>query len=481
MIKNLVKRYPPEILQAISRVASDLRVEVYVVGGTVRDWMSGIEPRDLDLAVSGHALEFCRILARDISGTFVLLDSDEQTARVAWKGHDIDVALFRSGAREIEDDLVKRDFTINAMAFPFDLSLMEHARIEAVIDPSGGRHDLQQKIIRVLHPSSFVDDPLRILRAFRFFAETGFVIEDKTWKAITDYRQLLSSVSPERISYELHCIMGSKQSYHAFWELKKSGVLGDLFPELMLGAGLDQPSSHHLDVFQHNLEALRWMEVIVKNPAQFYPHQAELIETYLADDKRRLQLKWASLFHDLGKPAVSRIRDERITFYNHDQVGAALFKELARRLRWSNEIVERISRFISLHMWPFHLSNEQRKKGVTPRACLKLYKSAGQELPGLFLLAMADSLAGQGPGKPKEMENELRTLYDQVVAVCKKHVEPVLSAPRLVTGKDLIGMGLTPGPFFKDIFNMLEKAQVEGIIKNRKQAMELVEDFCANL
>ncbi len=476
---DVLKKYPGYLLDAIYNMAKHCDVDVYVVGGTVRDWVLDIEARDLDLAVSRSALDFARKLSREISATFVLLDEDEETARLVWQGLVVDVALFRDGTRDIRADLVKRDFTINALAIPYVSVLSGNVAKQSVIDPSGGLDDLDKKSIRVLTSQSFVNDPLRLLRAFRFAAETGFSIEDGTRQWIFEYRSLIRNVSPERISYELDCIMASRRAFETVSQLEKSSLLQEILPELMLGEGIQQPSSHHLDVFEHNLDALGWMEKIICNPFQFYPRQAAALAAYLSSEKRKIRLKWAALFHDLGKPAVSQIRQGRITFYNHDRVGADLFTSIAKRLRWSNEKTQCIGRFISLHMWPFHLSNERRKKGVTSRACLKLYKAVDEDLPGLFLLAMADSLAGRGPGKPPDMERELAELYEQVLEVCKNQVEPVLSGPPLVTGKDLIDMGLAPGPLFKEILSEIETAQVEGKVTSPQQARNLVRDFVA--
>ena len=134
---KLANKYPRSLLQAISTLALHFHIEVFVVGGTVRDWLRGKEAKDLDLAVSGHALDFAKRLAADISGTFVLLDDVEQTARVVWGDIVVDVTVFRSGVTRIEDDLVKRDFTINGLAIGFepDMSLLD---LEKVIDPSCG-------------------------------------------------------------------------------------------------------------------------------------------------------------------------------------------------------------------------------------------------------------------------------------------------------------------------------------------------------
>ncbi|MEW6290172.1 MAG: HD domain-containing protein [Thermodesulfobacteriota bacterium] len=473
-----MQKYPDRLCRAIQAMAARYGAGVFVVGGTVRDWLRGVAARDLDLAVSRSALDFAKALAHELRAAFVLLDEDEQTARVVWGDYVVDVAGFRGGARDIRQDLVKRDFTINALALPFAQYMTSFAADRRmIIDPADGLTDLQGGIIRLFGPQSLTDDPLRLLRAFRFFAEAGFVIEPKSWQWIIENRALIAAVSPERISYELDCIMASHRAFAAILLLEKADILPLLFPELGMGAGINQPASHHLDVLGHNLEALRWMERIIDRPADFYPSQGVALAEYLAPVKRVIWLKWAALFHDLGKPAALRLIDQRITFYNHDRIGVELVGALAGRLRWSKEKAERISRFVALHMWPFHLSNVRRKKGVTARACLKIYKAAGEELPGLFLLAMADSLAGQGTGKPDAMEEELVALYTQVLEVCRTQVQPVLAGPRLVTGRDLLALGLEAGPVFKDILAEVEQAQVEGKLNSREQALAWVRHF----
>lgn len=474
-------RYSDFLLKAIGSLATRLAVEVFVVGGTVRDWLRDICPRDLDLVVSHSALDFARKLAADLHGTFVLLDEEEQTARVIWQKKVVDIAGFRGGVRDIYSDLLLRDLSINSMAILFqDFTKSNKPKEELLIDPADGLSDLRKGVIRLLGQRALTDDPLRLLRAFRFFAENGFVIEACSWRLIVTFRELLHSVSPERMSHELDCIMASCRAADTVELLVRAGVLPLLFPELAMGAGIRQPASHHLDVMKHNIEALRRMEEVLSQPTDYYPEQGEEISRYLASEKRILWLKWAALFHDLGKPSARKIIDQRITFYNHDRVGVELVAAIAQRLRWSKEKTSIVSQLVALHMWPFHLSNARRKKEITAKACLKLYKATGNDLTGVFLLAMADSLAGQGSGKPQNMEKELAALYRQIHDICKTRVEPVFSSPRLVTGNDLIALGLTPGPYFKKILSEVENAQVEGKISDRGQALDWLRQLCAS-
>jgi poly(A) polymerase len=211
----------------------------------------------------------------------------------------------------------------------------------------------------------------------------------------------------------------------------------------------------------------------LENPDQFFP-AVSVIGQYLEDVNIKVVLKWAALLHDVGKPDAMKIREQRITFYNHDRAGFEICKDIGSRLRWSREVISQISCLVGYHMWPFHLSNVARKGEVSSKAILRMVKTIGDDLPGLFILAMADSLAGQGPGKPENMEMELVDLLLKVDEVVRKQIQPVMTGPKLINGHDLIKLQLRPGPDFRDILDEIERAQVDGIISNREQAVDLL-------
>ena len=481
-MKNLAQdwlaQYPESLRRGLAAVANHFSIPMYVAGGAVRDWLGGSQCHDLDLAVPADGVACARFLADRLGGAFVPLDEQEGVARVVWLDYEIDFSRFREGAESIEEDLARRDFTINSLGVAVDTNsggLLAPCRI---IDPVGGLADLERGMIRASADSVFRADPLRLLRAYRFMAAFGFRIDPQTEKRIAAESFLLADTAMERIAGELDLIMASCRAAETVALMAASGLLWVVFPELRSGEGMVQPSSHHLDVFSHNLEALRCMENILAHPAQWYPGHGVRFADYLSVDRRWLWLKWAALFHDLGKPVCHRIRDGRVTFYNHDQAGGRFFAEIAKRLRWSREDGKQVSRLIELHMWPFHLNNARRKTGITPRACLRLVKAAGDELPGLFLLAMADSLAGAGPGKPEGMEEDLAGLYDQVEAVYQKSIRPVFENPRLLTGHDLINVfGLDSGKVVGQILKGIEEAQVAGEIADRSEAEAWVRTF----
>jgi len=452
--------------------------QMYVTGGAVRDWLRGGHPNDLDITLAGDALAAARLFARATGGVFVLLDADEGVARVVSPGLNVDFSCFREGTTEIAADLARRDFSINAMGVAISPVSGTLVAPYIVIDPLGGAADLARGLVRAPEAAVFDRDPLRLLRAFRFAATLGFTLEAQTADWLKERCILIRRPAPERLRYELELIMASPRAAAACAAMFEFGLLLEIFPELAVGAGMLQPASHHLDVLEHNLAALCRMEELLRDSSPFFPSgQAEFAE-YLALPGRRELLKWAALFHDLGKPAtLAHKADGRATFHNHDQVGAKIFTELARRLRWSRERSAVVARLIELHMYPFHLNNALQKTGISPRACLRLVKAAGVELPGLFLLAMADSLAADGVLKPAGMEESLAHLRQRIEEVNRESVRPVLSGPKLIDGEDLKALGLTPGVIFREILEGIEQARVEGEVTCREEALTWAQRF----
>ena len=474
------------LLAHLRAISARERTPLYLACGTVRDLLMARTPADIDLTVPEGGRAWAAALQRLTGGAYVPLGKDEDAARVVWQGRDIDFSSFREGAASIEAELTRRDITINSMAISLEPLLSGQAgeASVAVIDPAGGLKDLEQRLIRATFAETFESDPLRLLRVYRFAAVLGFRVEAETAALVAGQKELISRVATERVTHELDLIMASDQAHETVAAMAKSGLLFEVIPELRAGMGMAQPSSHHLDVFAHSLEALRWMQQVQAQPGRYFSGDAAALAGYLAQGRNRVRLRWAALLHDLGKPATVTIdqdRGGRITFYNHDQAGARMVGELGRRLRWSGEDTSAVANLVGLHMRPFHLGNVRRQQGdLSLKACLRLVRGVGDALPGLFLLSMADALAGQGEGRPAEVEKEVAELFARMEAVRREHVQPVRSRPPLITGQDLISeLGLAPGPVFREVLERVEEANMEGTITTRQQALDLARSYLA--
>lgn len=473
--------FPVTVVSGVLAVAAELQVGAWVAGGTVRDWVLLRSPKDLDLTISGSAEQFCRCLLRKFGeGALVPLGTaDEEACRVVWRDWVIDVSSFRGSARSIEDDLVLRDFTINAMALPLQVLVDGQGEL---IDPLGGLRDLGRGILTHCD-LSFESDPLRILRGFRFSACYGFEIADATLIAMTNCVPRLAGIAAERISVELDLIISSTDGAKIFRSMQRLGILELLIPELSAGQGVEQPIFHHLDVFEHSLAALEHMTKLVGGKNNCYLGAVDdKGATFDATLVKRLC--WAALLHDVGKPATRAIRPDkgnRVTFYGHDEVGGRLVRQIAKRLRWSKETRESVAHLVTMHMHPFHLCTVQDKEMISRRAALKMYHRAGELLLPLFMLAMSDSLASEGEDKPPGMEESLVRLYRRIDDVCEEFIYPVLRGKKLLTGKDLMDVfQLQPGPFIGELLGKLEEAQVEGEIVSRDEALGWAKKYIEN-
>lgn len=476
-LAGLSSCYPVEVMAALGQTCRDLGVRAYAVGGTVRDLLMGRPPGDLDLTVEGGAHRFCRrLMSRLGGGAFVELGTeDEEGARVVWQGLDIDVSSFRGSCCSLIEDLGLRDFTINCLAVP--LPVDGGVELE-LIDPLSGLADIAAGVIRHC-ARAFDDDPLRLLRAYRFAAVLDFRIASGTEQAIENCAPRIAGVAAERLSHELHRILATERAAETLWRMHGVGLLRALLPELYSGVGVAQPGFHHLDVFHHNFQALREMEQILAGMERIYPGMAARVAPLNED--ALCCLKWAALLHDVGKPGArgeSEKEAGRVTFYGHDELGRELVETVGARLKWSNEERQGVGQLVAMHMHPFHLCTARKGGRLTRRAVLKLCDRAGSQLEHLFLLAMADSLAGQGELKPETMEQELVDLYHEVIEVYDERIRPVLENPPLLGGRDLIEeFRLTPGPVFSEILSELKALRVEGVVNDREEALAWVGRF----
>lgn len=237
------------------------REDLFIVGGAVRDFLLSKRITDLDIAVKYDIYNLYQYLAEVLSFSPVPLSEEFGIYRLAKGGYTLDLTLYRG--ETIEEDLRERDFTFNAMAIPLE-GLFEGPFY--LYDPFYGYSDLQKGIIRALGEENIKKDPLRILRGYRFYALNYGYLEEKTRVYFQNQAQKLLLIAPERLSMELKYILISDKAYLAFKAMDEDRVLEILFPEIIPAKGLPQPSFHHLDVFAHSLEALKWSEIILKEP-----------------------------------------------------------------------------------------------------------------------------------------------------------------------------------------------------------------------
>jgi poly(A) polymerase len=444
----------------------------YIVGGTVRDILMGRSPADLDLAVGCGTGAFARSCADTLGGSAFAMDEARGVYRVALRHGAVSHLDVSPLAGTVKDDLAARDFTINAMAL--DMAGGNGGGIE-IIDPFGGQDDISAGVIRVLGRQAFVSDPLRLLRAFRLSGELGFHVEEATLAYITELAPLIDKVSCERVRDELYLILGGKGSADVFRGMEDAGLLGRIIPETVPMAGLVQGGPHEFGLLEHSLRAMEHAEAVMDDTVRYFGSDAKSIDEYLdtnADGAFGMRglVKLCALLHDAGKPATMKLVEGRPRFFGHADAGAKMLENIGARLRMSERAVRTLSLVASLHMRPLGLSQET----PTKRAVHRLVRDAGDALPALLIVALADALA------TREGQFEQATDVEGMVRRAAgyyfgEHAEA--RANPLITGRDLIGeFGLEPGPLIGRILRDVEEKRAEGALNSREGALGYVRE-----
>ena len=479
---------PPRIprqnlLKRIGELGQREGIEVYAVGGFVRDWLLQRSIEEIDLVVVGDGPAFARKVA-DMLGLrpskktpkWPVVFEAFGTAMLQHLGTRLEFVgarkeAYRTTSRKpvvtpgsLEDDLLRRDFTINTLA----MVLMGEG-FGQVIDRYHGLDDLEQKIIRTpADPEkAFSDDPLRILRAIRFASQLHFGIARSVLEAMRGMKERLAIVSQERITEELRKIMLTSKPSVGFKLMFMTGVLDVVLPELASCHGVETREEYgHKDVFEHTLRVVDRVAELT-DIEQTDPMIGEL-ETVLELEplrKKREILLWAALFHDIAKPRTKRfVPGSGWTFYGHEEGGARMMGGIGRTLKLPLEIIQQGQQIIRLHMRPIHLAEE----GVTDSAIRRIIVDSGDKLNALLTLCRADITSGN-PKKIKRYVLAFNQLVHRLMEVLEKDKLRAFQSP--IRGNEIMEItGLEPGPLVGKLKTMIEEAILEGEIPNEHDA-----------
>lgn len=447
------------VLAEIARLAAPHTL--YLVGGFVRDHLLGRPCPDIDLVVSGEIPPLLNRWKQALGGHFITLDEGFGIYRYWVEGLSFDVARMQGS---ILEDLTRRDLTINALgAGPLGSAPLE------ILDPTGGLADLAARKIRVYKKENILDDPLRLLRIFRFAATLGFEVEPLTLEWVRECAELITRPAMERVTVELYKLLSVSAS-PVLKQMDQAGLLAPLFPELEALKQIPPNQHHHLDAFAHSLESVRRLEGLIEKPDWLGEHQEAVLgylqEPLTKEHARGPWLKLAGLLHDIGKGPTYRIEDGRPRFIGHDQTGAKMATEIANRMRLSGSEREFIEGGIKHHMRPGLLSNREFSK----RSIYRFFRDTGDSAIAVLLLSYADRLSAQGPViTPEDNQRHLEGLCLMLDA----YYEPAgFIPPRLVDGKQLMdALGLKPGPKVGDLLEGITEAQILGLVHTPEEAL----------
>ena len=442
-----------EILTSAGELASKENISAFVVGGYVRDMLIGRTSNDIDIMVEGNGIEFAKKLSAKL-GVDITVDYEAfGTALIPHPELEIEVATARKEEYQkdsrkptvttttIEEDMARRDFTINAIA----ASIMPN-EFGTLYDPFGGLKDLHKGlIITPLNPDeTFSDDPLRMLRAVRFAAQLNYTVAPITIESITRNVKRLEIISWERIRDEVIKSLKASKPSTAFYLMKDTGLLTHVFPELDIMSGVDVINGMgHKDVFIHTLQ-------VVDNAAKL---------------TKKMEVRFAALVHDIAKPNTKKFDKKKgWTFHGHEEIGRRMLKKVAKRMKLSNTLRDYLMLLTKLHLRPITLAMES----ITDSAIRRVMAEAGENVDDLMILCRAD-ITTKNPKKIQKYMGNFEKVEDLMQDVKLRDEMRAFQSP--VRGKEIMEVfRLKPGREVGRIKKSIEEAILEGDIPNEYEA-----------
>lgn len=468
-------------------------MDFWLVGGAIRDKFLDRQSFDYDFTVVTNARKIARSIANTLGAAYFDLDSERDTGRVLFSDDQdqmfmLDFASLRGNS--ITEDLGARDFTINSLAV--DLLLPDE-----IIDPTSGLLDIKDGILRATSSRSFLDDPIRILRAIRFAVLFDSRIDPQTLEWMRESVERFVVLSPERIRDEVFRIFSLPRPIRALRLIDHLNLTVHIFPELEALKGVTQSSPHEHDVWRHTLSVVDQLGSLlsvmapIHNPegasqlllgeysfrlGRFRSDLNKYLDAELSQGRKLRQLIYlGALYHDSGKPIVREEIGGKIQFHNHAEQGAKIISERAIAFRLSKGEVQWLARIVEGHLRPSLLSREAK---ITKRAVYRFIRDTGDVAPGILLLSLADIL-GKGDPPVDQISwgshvKTVRELFAAFYAVDKQTTqqEPLLKGDELSSE-----LGITPGPEIGRILVALKEAQALGEISSKSEALSLARKF----
>ncbi|MBR3890013.1 CCA tRNA nucleotidyltransferase [bacterium] len=440
--------------------------EIYLVGGVVRDVFLNHKNYDKDIIVCDEdAKTFATRFAQKHGGTCVTLDEVNNIYRVCMSDKVNYVDITNPINNSLEEDIKRRDLTINAVAM--------NIKTEEIIDLVGGLDDIKNGVIRAVSEENFIDDPLRILRAFRFASVLGFKIEKETKNIIEKHKSLILNPAVERRNVEILKLFGGKFAHEVILDMDNFGLIEKLFTSMIDVKKVPPNTHHHLDLFHHLVETVKQIQNIYKNSSNEVKEHLEKVD--FGGDTRLAHLKFAGFIHDIGKFSTWTIEEDgRHRFIGHDEVGAKMAKTLLKQNKFSKKQIEYISFIIRHHIYP---SSVVSAPEVNDKIYMRYVRKTEDNAIDLITVAKADRLSAQGVAVTKEMTenniNGLNALQDFYIKI-KPTLKPI---PKLIDGGEVMTLlNLKPSKELGLLMKSLHQAQLDGIVNTKTEAIDFLKN-----
>lgn len=419
------------------------KYDTYLVGGYLRNYFyNGNISNDRDIVTVKDAKKLALELSEISKGTFIELDRENEIYRVVLKDKinyfDISKALFN----DIEKDAKRRDYTINAVFYDI--------KNEKIYDPFFGIDDIKNKTIKAIDFNNFKDDPLRILRLYRFIAQLDFEVDYSLLEFSKNNFNLIFNCAIERINQEIIKMFEGDYVSDALLKMYDNDVLEKLFPFIKDIKKIPSNSHHHLDLVHHSIETVK--NVRTNNPL----------------------LKIAAFYHDIGKPSTWTIEIEgRHRFIGHDIKGESLVKNELKKLNFSNKQIQYISKMVRYHIYPAAIMNTD----TTNKAFARFVRKLKEDTPDVIELSRADRLSALGEAVSKEMVDKTLNHLEKLLGYYNE-VNSIIKAPKsLLDGKEIMELiNIKPSKQVGILLSMLLEAQLEGIVKTKEEAVVYIKN-----
>lgn len=452
--------------EILSRIADKFMNEIYLVGGTVRDYYMGLESTDRDIIVMDEdARDFALKLAELFEASFVPLDEENKIYRIVLPDKINYIDITNPVGDSIEKDLMRRDLTINAIAV--------NIRTGELIDISGGVTDIRNKCINYVNELNFVDDPLRLLRVYRFQALYGFELAPETISAVCRYSDLIRKPAVERINYEILKLFSGEYAHIALENMNKTWILEEIFPFVKELKQVPPNSHHHLDLFHHSIETVRQVQNLYNEASDDVKEHLDEID--FGGFSRLAHLKLAAFMHDIGKFSTWTIEEGRHRFIKHDDVGAKMSVKVLKELHFSNKQIDYISSMIKYHIYPSHVMTSPQ---ITEKIMMRYVRKMDSNSIDAIILAQADRLSARGPEITDEIVERNITSLNMLLRFYLEARETLEPLPKLLSGNDVMDiLNIKPSRQLGEIMEALHEAQISGDVITREHAVEFVKNL----
>lgn len=453
----------------LNNLASFFDNEIYVVGGTVRDFLMGKISYDRDLiVVDEDAKSFSQKVAEFFDGVFIPLDEENKIYRIVLKDKKNFLDITNPIGGNLEEDIMRRDITINAIA----------VNIKTGEIPSFcefGIQDIQNKIIREIKEENFTDDPLRMLRVYRFYANLGFEISPELLNITKKHASLINKPAKERIEYELMKLFDGEFAAQALLKMDTSEILEIIFPFVKELKQVPPNLHHHLDLFNHSIETVNQVQKFYEiSPKEVQEH---LKKVDFGGFSRLAHLKLAAFMHDIGKFSTWTIEPDtgRHRFIKHEDVGAKLAIPILKKMCFSNKQIDYISYIIKKHMYPTAVVSAPE---LNDKVMMRYVRKSADNAIDTIIIAKADRVSAQGPEITKELVEENITLLDKLLQFYLNTKETLAPLPKLLDGREVMSiLNINPSPVLGKILNELHEAQISGDILTKDDAVRFIKSI----